>query len=477
MDMRRAKIVCTVGPASRSEDTVGQLLHAGGDVIRLNFSHGTHADHAKAIRTVREVSGRQNRPVAILQDLQGPRIRIGVLRAGPVRLVEGETVTLTTHREPEVPRMVPVTYGGLPGDVSPGDRIMVDDGRIELRVLDAAGSEVRCEVIAPGLLESNKGMNLPGVRVSAPSLTDKDREDLAFGTAHGVDYVALSFVRDPSDIREVRSLLERSGADVPVIAKLERAEAVDNLDAILDAADGVMVARGDLGVELPLEEVPVIQKRIIAAANRCGVLVITATQMLESMTTSHRPTRAEASDVANAVLDGTDAVMLSGETAVGRHPVAAVRTMSRIVEAAEASIRTAPQVRGREEPVKPLSFPDAIGHAASAASEDVRAKAIVAFTQSGFTARLISKYRPRTPIIALTPHEGIRRRLSLVWGTQPRLMDLVEETDRMMEEVEARLLADGTVRAGDSVVILSGAPITARGSTNLLKLHRVGEVA
>ena len=468
--MRKAKIVCTVGPSSRSEVVIEALMTAGADVFRLNFSHGTQAEHAEAVRAIRRVSERLRRPAAILQDLQGPKIRIGRLPVEPVALKVGEAVTLTTRQAPPADAL-PTTYRNLPNDVAPGDRVLLDDGNMELRVLAVDGEDVRCEVVIGGGLRSHKGINLPGVRVSAPSLTPKDREDLAFGIAQGVDYVALSFVRHPADVKQVHDIVKAAGADIPVIAKLEREEAVAALESILEVSDGVMVARGDLGVELPPERVPVIQKQVISAANRAGVLVITATQMLESMTGSPRPTRAEASDVANAVFDGTDAVMLSGETAVGQYPVETVRMMARIVAVAEGGM--SPPDRGRADMDAPLSFPDAVGHAAATAARDVQARAIVAFTQSGSTARLISKRRPLAPILAFTPDEAIFRRLCLCWGTQPRMMALATDTDGMVAEVEARLLMEGEAKVGDALVILSGTPIAARPPTNLLKLHRV----
>ncbi len=467
--MRKAKIVCTLGPSTESPQMLDRLIRAGMDVARLNFSHGTHEQHACAVAAVRDASERLNQPVAVLLDLQGPKIRVGNLKE-PMELIAGLSVTVTVGEVGDRKGVIPTTYRPLPGDVGPGDRLLLDDGQLELRVLSVDGEDVECEVVVGGLLKAHKGMNLPGVRVSAPSLTGKDREDLAFGIQQGVDFVALSFVRDPADVQEVQKLIAEAGAHIPVIAKLERAEAVDRLDAILDVADGVMVARGDLGVELAPEQVPVLQKRIISAANRKGLLVITATQMLESMTGNPRPTRAEASDVANAVFDGTDAVMLSGETAVGSYPEETVRMMGRIVETAEASMPERPVLSGGDGPV---SFPDAIGQAAATAARAVGAKVIVAFTKSGATARLISKHRPKTPLIAFTPYQHVWRQLCLCWGTTPRLMDLVEDTDRMVSEVEARLLVEGKLEVGDTVAILAGAPITAQAETNLLKLHRV----
>ena len=471
--MRRAKIVSTLGPASSSERVIEQLIGAGVDVFRLNFSHGTRDEHAKNVGRIRQIADNMQRSIAILQDLQGPKMRVGKLAEDPIELKEGNRLTVTTREVSGDAECVSTTYAGLPRDVKPADRILLDDGHIELLVREVYRSDVVCEVVVGGLLKSNKGINLPGVQVSAPSLTTKDRGDLDLGIELGVDYIALSFVREPDDVREVQHIIERAEKEIPVIAKLERAEAVDHLEDILDVADGVMVARGDLGVELSPEDVPVIQKRVISAANRAGVFVITATQMLESMTDHPRPTRAEASDVANAIFDGTDAVMLSGETAIGKYPVQTVQMMARIIEKAEASVELAPPILNLDAS---LSFPDAIGQAAAAVSTAVSPKAIVAFTQSGSTARLISKRRPRTPIIAFTPSERICRRLCLCWGVEPRQITLIDDTDRMVAEVEARLLSEGNVRFGDTLVILAGAPITARAETNLLKLHRVGEI-
>ncbi|MBT3605605.1 MAG: pyruvate kinase, partial [Candidatus Latescibacteria bacterium] len=381
--MKKAKIVSTLGPASSSEIMLEQLIAAGVDVFRFNFSHGTQDEHSELVGRVRMVAQRMQRPVAILQDLQGPKIRVGKLAEEPIPLEVGEKITITTRDVPGDKTCVPTTYESLPRDVKPADRVLLDDGNIELIVREVFGTDVVCEVVVGGDLKSNKGINLPGVRVSAPSLTSKDRSDLEVGIALDVDYVALSFVREPDDVREVQHIIEQAGKDIPVIAKLERSEAIDRLDEILEVAGGVMVARGDLGVEVSPEDVPVIQKRIILAANQAGVLVITATQMLESMTDNPRPTRAEASDVANAIFDGTDAVMLSGETAVGKYPVRTVEMMSRIIETAEASMTSDPPILSVQGPAGSLSFPDAIGQAAAAVSAGVSTKAIVAFTQSG----------------------------------------------------------------------------------------------
>jgi len=470
--VKRAKIICTLGPSSGEKPVLLELVDAGLDVVRLNFSHGTHEDHRRTIEMVREVESEVRRPVAILQDLQGPKIRVGKIEPEPRILIPGSEVVLTTT-EDAGSEAIFTTYSSLPVDVGKGDRLLLDDGKIELVVQGVSEGSVTCGVVVGGALNSNKGINLPDSSVSAPSFTEKDREDLRFGIEHGVDLVAMSFVRAPADIGLVKREARQWGGEVPVIAKLERPEAVEALDEILEIADGVMVARGDLGVELPPERVPPIQKRIISSANAAGVLVITATQMLESMTNNPRPTRAEASDVANAIYDGTDAVMLSGETAVGEYPVETVRMMARIVEETEIHL-SVDSSEGLDNPGH-LSFPDAIGYAATTAAQGVGAKAIVAFTQSGATARLISKRRPRTPIVAFTPHEAIWRQLSLCWGTEPRLIDAAHDTDEMVAEVEARLLMEGGVNVGDSLVILSGAPVTARAETNLLKLHRVGD--
>ena len=469
--MKRAKIVCTLGPASGTEDVLVRMIEAGLDVVRLNFSHGTHDGHAETIRLVRAVSEKTGRHVAIMLDLQGPKIRVGVLDS-PLDLAEGQAIVLASGSESTDNGTIPTTYENLSRDVSSGDRLLLDDGNIELHVTEVDGRNVHAQVVIGGHLSSNKGINLPGLQVSAATFTEKDREDLRFGVEMGVDYVAMSFVRGPVDIGIVKREARQWGAEIPVIAKLERPEAVDALDEILEVADGVMVARGDLGVEMAPEKVPVIQKHIIARANAAGVFVITATQMLESMTQSPRPTRAEASDVANAVYDGTDAVMLSGETAVGAYPVETVEMMSRIITEAETGGQGAYDSRHRSRATG--SFPDAIGHAATTVAEDVGARAIVAFTQSGATARLISKRRPNTPIVAFTPDEKICRQLSLCWGTETRLIERAEGTDEMIREVEARLLQEGRVSVGENLVILSGAPVTVKAETNLLKLHRVG---
>ena len=483
--MRKAKIVCTIGPASDGPGVLEQLIQSGMNAARLNFSHGTHESHGHAIKVIRETADRQGVAVAIIQDLQGPRIRVGDIPGVGLELLAGQTVRLRTMAlrsggqlgartviENAATREIPVTYHALTRDIRPGARILIDDGLVELKADRIVDGAVECTVIAGGRVTSHKGMNLPGTIVSAPTLTDKDREDLRFGVAQGVDYIALSFVRGAEDIIAAKQLIADCGGDVPVIAKIERQEAVTELEAILAHADGVMVARGDLGVELGPEAVPVLQKRIIATANRHRRLVITATQMLESMTQHMRPTRAEASDVANAVFDGTDAVMLSAETAVGQYPVEVVQVMDRIVRAAE--VETGPGfVRRVQADTAYLSFEEAICLSASSAAAATGASAVVAFSERGTTARFVSKQRPLAPIIAFTPFATIRRQMALHWGVLPHTMVQISTTDERVNEAERRLKAEGLVKPGQRIVILSGTRIGQPGGTNLMKLHEV----
>ncbi len=470
---RRAKIVCTLGPASSSKSVLRNLIRAGMDVARLNFSHGEPGEHARTLERVRALAAEAGRTVAILQDLQGPKIRIGRLEGDSVRLKRGDTFTLTTRAGVAGPDTVTVSYREFPGDVEKGDPVLLDDGNIQLQVERVRGKDVRCRVEVGGELRSRKGINLPGRKVGLPSLTAKDRRDLRWGIESGVDYLALSFVREAADVRALRRILIRHRADVPIIAKLEKPQAVENLVEILDAADGIMVARGDLGVELPPERVPVLQKRMIRAARIAGKPVITATQMLESMVEHRRPTRAEASDVANAIFDGTDAVMLSAETAIGKYPVEAVRMMARVIEAAEGSPAFRPGPVPVSHPEGPPQVPDAVADAASRASHDLQARVIAVFTQSGGTARVVSKYRPMTPIYAFTPVEAVRRRLALVWGVNPRDVPELPTTDAMVDEVAGRLLKERVVRRGDRIVVTAGTPVHEPGTTNFLKIHRV----
>jgi len=471
--IRNAKIVCTIGPASSSPKVIERLIKAGMDVARLNFSHGTHNEYKKVIKSIRDTSRKLKKAVAILQDLQGPKIRTGLLKDGKIILKSGNKFVLTGRKILGTSEMVSTTYSSMYRDVKKGDRILLDDGLISLKVNNVKGTEIACEVINGGVLTDHKGINLPGIKVGLSSITEKDIEDLYFGIKQGVDYVAISFVRTDKDVKSVKDIIKKKGSFIPVIAKLEKPEAIDNLEKIVDEADGLMVARGDLGVEMSPEAVPVIQKNIINMANKKEKPVITATQMLESMINNPRPTRAEASDVANAIFDGTDAVMLSGETASGKYPVESVEIMARIISAAESGSlyrHVSDRRRGRIS-----TYPNAVSSAAVHASHQIEAKLIVVFTQSGSTALLVSKQRPSMPIIAYTPSENIMRRLNLYWGVIPKTMGLIEDTDDLIREMDRGLVSNKMVRKGDSVVILMGMPISQKGVTNMMKLHRVGE--
>jgi pyruvate kinase len=472
-EAQRAKIVCTLGPATDSPERLAGLLDAGMDVVRLNFSHGTPAEHAQRLRLVRRLARERGKTLAILQDLQGPKLRTGRLERGaPVELRAGARVTLTTRPVAGNARRIPTSFRSLPREVKPGSRILLSNGLIELRVEQVKDRDVVCQVVEGGELGEHKGINLPGLPLRISALTAKDRDDLAFGIQHGVDYVALSFVRRPEDVLELKRLLARAGHEIPVVAKLEKPEAIDRLDEILRVADAVMVARGDLGVELPPETVPVIQKRVIARANALKVPVIVATQMLESMTEHSRPTRAEASDVANAIFDGADALMLSAETATGQYPVEAVRMMTRIISAAEASPRYAWYARRRAAD-ETLSVPEAVSESVAHMAEELNLKAIAVFTQSGSSARLVSKSRPRAPVFAFSPLPQILRRTALYWGVIPVGMPHVQSTDRMVEGAARLLRARDAVEPGDLIAVVAGTPIARRGTTNLLKVHRI----
>lgn len=471
--MRRTKIVCTIGPASNTRERIAGLIRAGMNVARLNFSHGTHEDHGQVIDLVRSVSAELGTRVAILQDLQGPKIRIGTLANSPTRLAFGSHLTITTESLQGTAERLTTTYEQLSDDVKVGDRILMSDGLVELRVLAVVDRQVHCEVVRGGLIGERSGLNLPGVRVSAPSLTDKDLEDLRFGIQREVDYVAISFVRQADDVLAAKRFIQDAGADIPVIAKLEKPEGIANLDAILDAANGVMVARGDLGVEVSVEQVPILQKRIIAKANRRSLPVITATQMLESMVHAETPTRAEASDVANAILDGTDAVMLSAETAIGEYPIEVVETMSRIAQEAEAAPDSFRIVQLPDDPSG--SYPHVVARAAAAAAEQLPAKAIVAITQSGFTPLIVSKYRSRAPIIGVTATERVARRLPLLWNVQGEVVvDRSAGLEDILGAVSELSRQTGLLAAGDTVVLTSSATgVPLHGATNLLEVRRL----
>jgi pyruvate kinase len=473
MAFRHSKIVCTIGPASRSPRIIDRLLRAGMDVARLNFSHGSHANHAESIAMLRAAATQIHKPIAILADLQGPKIRTGPLAGGaPVILRTGQKFVITTARVLGDSTRVSTVFKPLPREVHRGDRILLSDGLIELRVEQVRGREVICEVVNGGALGEHKGINLPGVKLRVPALTPKDREDLLFALKHGANYIAVSFVRRAEDVVLAKTLVRRAGKDTPVIAKLEKPEAIENLDAILRVADGVMVARGDLGVEMNPERVPVVQKTIIKRAREFRRPVITATQMLESMTENPRPTRAEASDVANAIFDGSDAVMLSAETASGKYPVEAVSMMARIIEEAESSITEFP----RPAPQERLKVAETVAELVCHASRELHMKLIAVFTHSGFTARLISRYRPLVPIIAFSPEEETRRRMALIWGVHPQTISDVRKVDGLAVVAEKRLVEERLVRKGDVIGIVAGTPMGIRGTTNFMKFHVIGGI-
>ncbi len=475
MNYRHTKIVATVGPSCESEEMLAALMAAGTDVFRLNFSHGDQAQKQEIIRRIRKVSADMKRAVAILGDLQGPKIRVGLLDGGSMELVAGQTVAISPTVKSDRSDLIPTTYRNLPQDVRPGDQILLDDGLLELKVLGIVDDEVRCDVVIGGLLKNNKGINLPGVAVSAPALTEKDNEDLDFCIREGVDYLALSFVRAAADVTDLKTRLFAENSPIRVIAKIEKPEAVEHFDAILAASDGIMVARGDLGVEILPEKVPLIQKRIIRACNAAGKPVITATQMLESMINNPRPTRAETSDVANAILDGTDAIMLSGETAAGSYPVEAVRLMVRVAADIEGDPQLWPQTFQRmNEPGSYRRLPDAIGQAACRVAEMVGAAAILAFTQTGSTAALVAKYRPQLPVFAVTPSQAVRRRMALYRSIRSLRVDIEGDTEAQIRSVEQTVLDAGVLQRGDVVVITMGSPVSDAGTTNMMKVHRLG---
>jgi pyruvate kinase len=468
---RRAKIICTIGPACNSGPALRELMRLGMDVARLNFSHGTHAEHARNIARLRRTAKEEHRTICILQDLQGPKIRTGRLKSHePVMLKTGTLVTITPRDVPGTPNLISTTFQGLAQEVRPGSRILLSDGLIELRVTQVRGSEVECEVVNGGVLAEHQGINLPGAALSIPALTSKDRADLEFGLKHGVDLVALSFVRSAADVRSVKEIITARGQDVPVIAKLEKPQALKRLEEIFEAADGVMVARGDLGVEMPAEKVPVIQKFVIRRAADWRKPVIIATQMLESMIENPRPTRAEASDVANAVFDGTDAVMLSAETATGHYPRETVAMMSRIVVEAESNMAEFTQPRRRQQ--RRLSIAEAICESIAHAAEDLHMGAIAVFTETGNTAILISQYRPLAEIYAFCRTLPVCNRLNLLWGVQPVLRDQALTAEEMLLAAEQELLRRGRVKTGDVLGVVAGTQM-ASGSTNFMRLHLV----
>lgn len=467
---KRAKIICTLGPTSNTEEMITSLALKGMDVARLNFSHGTHQEHLERIKIIRRVSEKINKPIAILMDLQGPKIRIGHFGKGPVTVKPGEEFSITIDDTPGNQQHVSTSYKNLPQDVKKGDNILINDGLIQLKVMSTSVKEVACEVVIGGVLYDRKGINLPGVKVSEPSLTKKDKEDLKFGLEQGLDYVALSFVRQAKDIRAIKEFMGEKA--LPVVAKIEKPEALDEIDAIISETDVVMVARGDLGVEISAEKVPVVQKMIIEKCQKAGIPVITATQMLDSMMVNPVPTRAEASDVANAIFDGSDAVMLSGETAFGKYPEESVTMMSKIICEAEKGryYRLKTERRGLE--TGPLSSSRSICHVAYLSAKDINANYLISFSESGFSARVLSKYRPEVPIIAITPNKRTLTKMALYWGVVPSLVDKKLGIHDDLKELEDHLKQHKLAKTGDKLVITAGAS-SEEGGTNMLRLHRL----
>ncbi|SFJ89316.1 pyruvate kinase [Streptomyces pini] len=471
--MRRSKIVCTLGPAVDSYDQLKTLIEAGMNVARFNMSHGSHAEHEERYHRLRKASQETGRAIGVLADLQGPKIRLETFADGPVELVRGDEFTITTEDVPGDRTICGTTYKGLPGDVSKGETVLINDGNVALQVIDVDGSRVRCIVIEGGVISDHKGINLPGVAVNVPALSDKDVEDLRFALEMGCDMVALSFVRDAADVRDVHRVMDEVGRRVPVIAKVEKPQAVENMEAVVLAFDGVMVARGDLAVEYPLEKVPMVQKRLIEMCRRNAKPVIVATQMMESMITNSRPTRAEASDVANAILDGADAVMLSAESSVGQYPIETVKTMSKIVQAAEEELLSRglqPLVPGK----KPRTQGGSVARAACEMADFLNGKALVAFTKSGDTARRLSRYRAAQPILAFTTEPSTACRLTLSWGVESFVVPHVDHTDDMVDLVDAELLKLQRYSTGDTMIMTAGSPPGIPGTTNMVLVHHLG---
>ena len=469
--MRRAKIVCTLGPAVESIEKITELIDAGMNMARLNLSHGGHDEHQKRLDLVRAAAKKANKAVAILVDLQGPKIRLGRFSSGPHELFRGDAFTITTDDVAGTKDKVSTTYKGLPGDCKAGDAIMIDDGKVSVQVVQVKGNDVITKVIQPGMVSNNKGINLPGVAVSLPALSEKDIADLRWGLKAGADFIALSFVRNAADIKDIHKIMDEVGVKVPVIAKIEKPQAVENLQEIVDAFDGIMVARGDLGVELPIEDVPMVQKRCITMARESAKPVIVATQMLDSMISNSQPTRAEATDCANAVLDGADALMLSGETSVGDFPIDSVKIMARIIE------RTEDVALDQIPPLKhsPATKAGAITKAATEVGLTVGAKYLVAFTQSGDSARRMSRLRSPIPMLALTPEIGTYNRLALSWGVESLLTATVNHTDEMVMQVDTILIESKRVKIGDLVLIVAGSPPGIPGSINAMRVHKIGD--
>lgn len=469
--MRRTKIVCTIGPATQSPDMIEKLIQAGMNVARLNFSHGQHKEHGKVIAQIREIAQRLGRPVAILQDLSGPKVRTGNIAQGNVILECGQVFILTNRDVPGDNHEVSLTYKELPNDVRVDDTLLLSDGALEMVVEKTTKSDIKCRVMVGGQLSSHKGINLPTRSINARIPTEKDEYDLAYGLTQGVDYIALSFVRNAEEVKQVRNIIAKAGKTTPLIAKIEKHEALDHIEAILQEVDGIMIARGDLGVEIPIEQVPRVQKMLIDKANSAGKPVITATQMLKSMVDNPRPTRAEATDVANAVLDGSDAVMLSEETAIGKYPVETVQIMGKIIEETEAVFPYAAWEHKFKQSEK-LSPEEAVALSACQMAEKIEASTIITYTQSGSTTKLVAKYRPLQPILALTPNKSTYQSLALVWGANPAMVESVDSEEAMEHNAVVKGLQAGYVQPDQHVVITAGSPFHVSGTTNLIKVIR-----
>lgn len=475
--MKKTKIVCTIGPSSEKKETFAELVRSGLNVARLNFSHGDYEEHGARIKMIKEVREELGLPVAILLDTKGPEIRTGKFGVDVVNLVEGQTFTLTSEDYLGDQDKCQISYKELPQDVVPGDRILIDDGLIGLEVVSTNGIEIVCKVLNGGPVKNNKGVNVPGVKIQLPALTPKDINDIKFGIEQGIDFIAASFIRKASDVLEIRKVLEENdGYDIHIISKIENQEGLDNLEEILVVSDGLMVARGDLGVEIPTEQVPLAQKLMIKLCNKAGKPVITATQMLDSMQKNPRPTRAESTDVANAIFDGTDAIMLSGETAAGKYPIESVRTMAVIAEAAEKALDYDALIKNMTKSDIDDSVTYAVSHATCTTANDLEASAIITATASGFTARKVSKFKPKSPVIAATTSERVRRKLSLFWGVESVKVDEAKSTDQVFDSALQASVEAGFIKKGDLVVITAGVPVGVAGATNLMKVHLVGEV-
>ena len=477
--MKKTKIVCTIGPASDSVETLVKLIENGMNVTRLNFSHGDYGGYIKTLDSIAQAVEITGEPIGVMLDTKGPEIRIGLIKDGKADLVAGKEIILTTEEIEGDASRIYVNYPGLPEDVQAGNLILIDDGIVSLEVLSIDKTEVKCRILNGGEISNRKGVNIPDVEINLPSITEKDIEDIKFGIEHGVDFISPSFIRSAKDVLAIREILEEAGARIDIISKIENRQGVDNIDEILEVSDGIMVARGDLGVEIPPEEVPIIQKRLINKCNALGKYVITATQMLDSMIRNPRPTRAEASDVANAIFDGSDAIMLSGETAAGKYPVEAVQTMTRIALKTESAIdydafykikQPAKQIKTQ------ITTTDAISHASCTTALDLGASAIITVTKTGFTARMLSKYRPKAPIIANTPSKKASTKLSIVWGVKPIYTEESSGTDSMIKEAVDITLEKGFIKKGDLVVITAGVPVGLAGTTNILKVEVVGQI-